>query len=89
MDLSDILYFSLLGGGEGQPEEPGIGGGGFYWKSQEMGGGEGPGGCLWGIGGVNIFFGAEAPTKRMVNALTGKAIRGEVGASQLTTRLRN
>ena len=29
------------------------------------GGGEGPGGCLQGIGGgeLNIFFGAEIPTK--------------------------
>ena len=74
VDVSDIFYFFLLGGGEGESEEPGMGGGvGFLLEiPRERGGGlpgEGPKGregvCggLGGIGGLNIFFRAETPTK--------------------------
>ena len=75
MDVSDIFYFFVcLGEGEGECEALGGGGAIFYGKSQEGvsrvggGGGEGPGGCLWGIwgggGGLNIFFfGAEMSTE--------------------------
>ena len=73
VDVSDILNFFLLGGGEGgvrgdregrsrlSVENP-TGGG----VSQDGGRGpRGPGGCLQGIlgGGLNIFFGAELPAK--------------------------
>ena len=75
VDVSDIFHFFCSGEWKGEFEAPGRGGGAiFYGKSQGGGGGlpggwgrggEGPGGCLRGIwvGGLNIFFGAEIPTK--------------------------
>ena len=38
MDVSDIFYFFLLGGGEGESEVPGGGGGFFLWKIPGGGG---------------------------------------------------
>ena len=55
MDVLNIFYFFLLGGGEGGVRGAGRGWGDFFGKSQggggvsrvgEGGGGEGPGGCL-------------------------------------------
>ena len=75
MDVSDIFYFFPLGGGEGASEAPGReegfgfllkipqeGGGGLYRRGK---GAEGPGGRegFGGGGELNIFFGAEIPTK--------------------------
>ena len=66
VDVSDIFYFfSARQRGKGECEAPGGGGAISYGKSQEGGspgwvgaGGEGPGGCLWGIGGGGggLFF---------------------------------
>ena len=59
MDVSDIFYFFLLGGGEGGAEAPGRGGGTIFTENPRRGvsrpgwggGAEGPGGCLRGIWG--------------------------------------
>ena len=70
VDVSDIFYFFLLGGGEGRVWGAGRGGRTiFHWKSQEGGGGSprrvGAGGrgrgregvCgEWGGGGAKYFF---------------------------------
>ena len=57
VDVSDIFYFFWLGGGEGESEAPGSRGGSFFCRNPKRGegsprrgrgGGEGPGGCLWG-----------------------------------------
>ena len=67
VDVSNIFYFFLLGGGEGEYEAPGGGGGvRLFFENPRRGGltggwgpgGEGPGECLRGIGGgvLNFFF---------------------------------
>ena len=72
MDVSDIFYFFLLGGGEGGVRGAGRGRGTIFIENPRRGGGfpggwgprgegprgEGPGGCLWGIGGggAKYFF---------------------------------
>ena len=73
MDVSDIFYFFLLGEGKGGSEAPGGGGGDGTSLKIPGGGGvrEGAGGRqAWegvcgelGGGGLDIFFGAEMPTK--------------------------
>ena len=71
------FFFSARGMGRGsEAPERGWGGVGFILKIPEAGGSpregegaEGSGGCLrfffWGGGGLNIFFGAESPTKTL------------------------
>ena len=58
MDVSDIFYFFLLGGGKGESEAPGGGWGRFYMENPTRGGGgvsgwvgAGGGGCFRGIWG--------------------------------------
>ena len=56
------FLFLRLGEGKGESKAPGRGGGRFFIENPKRGGGEsprrrggegeGPGGCLWGIGGV-------------------------------------
>ena len=69
-----FLFFSARGRGRGSPRHRGGWGDDFLLKIPAGGvsragggGGEGPGGCLreiWGGGGgLNIFFGAEIPSK--------------------------
>ena len=73
---SSIFFIFLLGERKWESEALGGGGIGFFYKSQERGGGsrrgaEGPGGCLWrtgkffGEGGSkNVFSGAETSTRQ-------------------------
>ena len=61
VNVSDIFYFFLLGGGERGVRGAGRGGatfienpsrgGGVFWAGGAGEGGEGPGGCLLGGGG--------------------------------------
>ena len=56
VDVSDIFIFFCLGKGKGECVAPGRRGGRFSIEIPTRGGGgEGPGGCLWG-GGAKYFF---------------------------------
>ena len=61
MDVSDILYFFLLGGGEGESEAPGSGWVRFLLKIPRAGrfSGDGGGGGARGLEGVCKEFGGE------------------------------
>ena len=66
VDVSDIFYFFLLGGGEGEFGATWRGGGRFFIENPKGGGtglsgggGRGPGGCvqgIWGGGGAKYFL---------------------------------
>ena len=93
MDVSDIFF--LLGGGERESEEPREGGtifienprrvGGFSRRGRGRGGREAGrvfAGNFGGVGGENIFFGAESPTELHSNRLLKQASEKHVSTSQ-------
>ena len=69
MDVADFFYFFLLGGGGRGVRKGGVG---FSFENprrgvlpgeKKGGGSEGPGGCLWELGGegLKFLFGTDIP----------------------------